>query len=171
MTDDIYIEALSSHEDDPKVAHMIKRALMSFSDSNIVLAATFRRIQSLTSSYADNGCRFYVAKHRSSGDEPIACVGLGPLHGLPSSDGMGEIRDLVVEERFRGRGLGSRLLHLGIMDAKELGYQRLYLETSKQMLVAQHLFIRAGFRPVVDRHIAQQATAEDMPCYFLLEKL
>ena len=171
MTDEIYIETLSS-EDEHRVVALIKRNLSTFDQTETVLAATFRRLQDLVGIYGERGCKFYVAKNRADRDEPIACVGLGPLHGLPSSEGVGEIRDLVVEERFRGRGLGSRLLHLCIADAKKLGYGRLYLETSKNMTIAQHLFVRTGFRPVVDRTVVQDATeSKDLPSYYLLEEL
>jgi putative acetyltransferase len=112
-----------------------------------------------------------VVKDRSLQDAPIGCVGLGPLHGLPSSEGVGEIRDLIVEEPYRGRGLGSKLLHLCINDAKQLGYKQLYLETTQNMTSAQRLFVRTGFRPVTGQAWQTPANPEEMPCYFLMETL
>lgn len=171
MADQIYIEALKA-EDESGVVDLIRRNLAGFNERETVLVATFRRLEKLMTSYTAQGCRFYVAKDSMKNNIPIACVGLGPLHGLPSSEGVGEIRDLVVEEEYRGRGLGGKLLHLCIGDAKNFGYNRLYLETSKHMKVAQRLFLRVGFRAVREKtdRPADEA-GQDLPSYFLMENL
>ena len=155
------------------VASLIRRNLEGF-DEHDVLIATFRRLKNLHETYLREACQFLVAIDIVDPNRPIACAGLGPFHGLPLSEGVGEIRDLVVEESYRGRGIGKLLLDQSLHAAKTFGYRRLYLETSKSMLVAQRLFESRGFRPVTEKSRLISNTSlvpEEMPCYYLLESL
>jgi hypothetical protein len=65
------------------------------------------------------------------------------------------------------------LLHRCIAEAKLIGYQRLYLETSTNMIQARKLFLRSGFRPVTEKNINTlfSPAPSELPCYFLLEDL
>ena len=172
MVDDIKIETFQA-EDEQNVISLIRHNMERFDDSEAVLAATFRRLNNLFQIYSHQGCRLFVASatdQAGGAGSPVACAGLGPLHGLPISEGVGEIRDLVVNEPFRGQGIGSRLLHRCIDEARTIGYQRLYLETSQNMVNARKLFLRSGFRPVTES-TATETMNQDLPCYFLLENL
>ena len=153
---------------EPGVAKLIRETFSPFETENHLLAATFRRVSDLTGSYSQEGCQLFVAVTPDR-SEPIGCVGLGTLHNLPLSEGVGEIRDLVVDSNFRQRGIGKKLLDRCLDKARVFGYKRLYLETSKNMKAAQHLFIRKGFKPVTEMPSAQLAQGEEMPCYFMME--
>ena len=168
MSEEIIIEELQEHmESETKL--LIKRNLESFQQSESVVTATFRRLNNLYQNYEGHGAKLFVAK-KVTDKMPIACAGVGSLHGLPISEGVGELRDLVVDEHFRGQGIATRLLHRCIEGARDLGYSRLYLETSKHMINARKLFLRSGFRPVTE-NTAIKTMYNDLPCYFLLEKL
>ena len=151
-----------------RVAQLIRETLTPFDTENHLLAATFRRVSDLTQSYSQEGCQLFIARTAEHPD-PIGCVGLGTLHSLPLSEGIGEIRDLVVDERFRQQGVGKKLLDHCLEKARSFGYQRIYLETSKNMKAAQNLFIRKGFKPVTEVPSGSAGEGEEMPCYFLLE--
>ncbi len=161
MAEDCQIDLLHE-QDEPIIGEIIRRNIVSFSDSDSILPATFRRVNNLKTVYSQEGCRLFVAKQKN---QPVGCAGLGPLHGLPLTEGIGEIRDLVVEESHRGLGLGSKLLHRCLLEAKKIRYKRLYLETSPQMVHARKLFLRTGFRPVGDKGELNSP----LPCYFLME--
>lgn len=167
MVEEIIIEVLAQ-ADEQEVISLIKRNMESFEESDSVLTATFRRLNNLYEIYCQEGGRLFVAK--TGQGVCVACAGIGPLHGLPLSEGVGEVRDLVVNEEFRGQGIGSRLLHRCIDEAKVMGYHRLYLETSKHMINARKLFLRTGFRPVTESN-AVASMNQDLPCYFLMESL
>ncbi len=163
-----------SVEREGAVSSLIRRNLTSFNEPGSVLAATFRRLKNLHEIYLQEGCQFLVAVDVSQTTKPIACVGLGPFHGLSFNEGVGEIRDLVVDEAYRGQGIGRLLIESSLQAAKDFGYRRLYLETSKNMLVAQKLFESRGFRAVTGKSpfAAQNGTKdESMPSYYLLENL
>lgn len=169
MVDDIHIEPFD-REDQQTVTDLIRRNMEAFGDKDSVLVATFRRISSLISVYGNEGCQLFVARDCKS-QQLVGCAGLGPLHGLPISEKVGEIRDLVVEPDFRGLGIGSRLLHRCVKEARGIGYQRLYLETTPSMEHARKLFLRTGFRPVTESTAFSKEMNTDLPCYFLLENL
>lgn len=170
--EDVIIEPLSGTTE-AEVKDLIRRNLQHYEEAGSVLAATFRRLADLANVYKQPGSRFFVLSDSQAGRNCIGAAGIGSLHGLPPSEGVGELRDLVLDEAYRGRGLGARLIKRCIEEAKALGYQRLYLETTPQMEKAQKLFIRFGFRPVT------QASSEPtpirgsqvMPCYFILDQL
>ena len=166
----IVIEKLSAASV-PFIVELIKRNLEPFEESGNVLAATFRRLESLLEVYCEEGARFFVARDGER-DKFIGGVGLGPLHGLPASEGFGEIRDLVLEKSYRGRGIGAKLLEMSIDKAISIGYEKLYLETVPNMATARRLFQRFGFRPVTAKlkgTLVPPPPTGGIDCYYLLE--
>lgn len=178
--DDIIIEELSL-ETEPIVRDLIRRNLQGYDEVGSVLASTFRRLAALLRIYKSEGSKYFVLKETSGSGICLGGAGIGSLHGLPPSEGLGEVRDLVLDEHFRGQGLGARLLKRCVEEAKALGYKRLYLETTPQMENAQKLFIRFGFRPVTQAQsdtrgsMSKGGTAGEtpagVPSYFILDQI
>jgi ribosomal protein S18 acetylase RimI-like enzyme len=163
---EIRLDTLKESDADA-VSLIIRQNLEGFDEHGTVLASTFRRLTDMFGIYNQEGYKLLVAKDMNQGGRCIGCVGLGSLHGLPVSEGVAEIRDLVVEPDFRGLGIGRKLLERSLDEVNSLGYQRVYLETTPQMKHAQKLFIRNGFRAVTE---GSQAPADDsVPCYFVKE--
>jgi putative acetyltransferase len=178
--DDIIIEELSV-ETEPCVRELIRRNLQDYDEAGSVLASTFRRLADLMRVYKSEGSNYFVLKDTSGSGVCLGGAGIGSLHGLPPSEGLGEVRDLVLDKPFRGQGLGTRLLKRCVEEAKALGYKRLYLETTPQMENAQKLFIRFGFRPVTQAQTesrlsmskggAASEISPGVPCYFILDQI
>jgi len=75
-----------------------------------------------------------------------------PHAGQVVTDGNeAEIRALAVIPEARGRGTGSALLRAVIERAAQQGVRHLVLLTLPEMLAAQRLYQRAGFRRLPDR--------------------
>ena len=109
-----------------------------------------------------------------STNEVVAAVRLQSLAGLPISEGMAEISDLVVDEGFRRKNIGKQILYSVIDLAKISGFKRLYLKTTPKMEVAQQLFKKFGFQPVTVQSNDELITydqKQSFPCYFVLENL
>jgi len=174
IEDDVLIETITPDTEEC-VKDLIRRNLLGYDEAGSVLASTFRRLNNLLTVYRQEGARFFVIKHMRDGGQCIGGAGIGALHGLPPSEGLGEVRDLVLEEQYRGRGLGGRLLKRCVEEARQLGYKRLYLETTPQMEKAQKLFVRFGFRPITQAQAELKdkgaAAAGGVPCYFILDDL
>lgn len=165
---DIIIEEIQTGDIVP-VSEMIRRNIGAYEEAGTVVASTYRRLTQFEKLYKEPGGLFMVARDRLSG-RCVGGAGIGPLQGLSPAEGLGEIRDLVVEETYRGQGIGAKLLKRCLAEARQIGYDRLYLETTPQMEHAQKLFNRNGFRPVTTG-AAKLTKAEVMPCYYLLENL
>ena len=73
-------------------------------------------------------------------------AGLEPISWKELRDACGFIHDIVVDERGRRGGIGTRLLEAAIAWLKEHGAPRVVLWTAEQNDPAQRLFKGAGFR-------------------------
>jgi putative acetyltransferase len=158
------------NDDDVDITKSILDAILSeFSECGSVLASAKRRVRSLEKVYRGPGSRYLLATH---GDQIVGGVGIGPLAGLPHTEKIGEVRELFVHQQHRGLGFGRDLLIAGLEHGRALGYINIYLETTPEMLHAQKLFKRFGFKPVRETPqstlgVAQAVDA--LPAYYLLQ--
>jgi N-acetylglutamate synthase-like GNAT family acetyltransferase len=60
----------------------------------------------------------------------------------------GVVRWVLIDPELRGHGLGRQLVAEVIAKARELGYERLRLETFSELTAAAHLYREAGFEIV-----------------------
>jgi N-acetylglutamate synthase-like GNAT family acetyltransferase len=68
--------------------------------------------------------------------------------GLTDEGDTGVVRWVLLDPDLRGQGLGRRLLNELLAKAREIGYERLRLETFSDLRAAAHLYLEAGFRVV-----------------------
>lgn len=161
--------------DEEQAVDLIRHNLTPYEEAGSVLASTFRRLQNLYRSFSGDGCQFVVLKKRNH-DEIIGCAGVAPLAGLPKEEGNAEVSELVIDENYRGQGLGAQLLNTCIGYAFDSGYQRIYLETTPGMKKARALFDSFGFKPITEKSeptaqsSAEASEDEPMPCYYLLDR-
>ena len=69
------------------------------------------------------------------------------MQGVRDS-GFGAIQNLGITVPHRGRGLGTHLLHRGLLGFQQAGLQKAYLEVTAQNPGAVKLYHRLGFRRV-----------------------
>ncbi|MBY0308561.1 MAG: GNAT family N-acetyltransferase [Phycisphaerales bacterium] len=101
-----------------------------------------RELETLPGLYAPPRGRMYLA---CVDGEPIGCAALRPLDRL--GPGVGEVKRMYVRPERRGLGLGHALIRRLVADARQIGYRTLKLDTSTNMLAAQHVYRAAGFVP------------------------
>jgi N-acetylglutamate synthase-like GNAT family acetyltransferase len=76
------------------------------------------------------------------GGEPV-----GTVTALPEPDRI-YIRSMAVTPKAQGRGVGQKLLETLEQDARERGFEKLYLYTTFVLPGAQKLYEKNGFRVV-----------------------
>ena len=81
------------------------------------------------------------------GFEALDC-GLGPGVGgfAPGIALFFEVAKMAVDERYRGRGVGRKILAYTIEQARRIGASVLYIETNRKLANAIHLYESLGFQ-------------------------
>ena len=95
-----------------------------------------------------------VAVDEEDDDRILGTVMLQPwpkAGQVVTGPGEAEIRALAVTPAGQGRGTGSALLKAVIELSAERGIRHLALLTQPDMLAAQHMYLREGFRRRPDR--------------------
>jgi GNAT superfamily N-acetyltransferase len=62
--------------------------------------------------------------------------------------GIGEIKRMYVRPEYRKRGLGRALLNQLVVEATQIGYERVRLDSARFMTEAHHLYRTTGFREI-----------------------
>jgi GNAT superfamily N-acetyltransferase len=78
-----------------------------------------------------------------AGDDLVAC---GALRELEPK--VGEIKRIFVREDHRGPGFGPRLTQALLDRARELGYERVRVDTLPSMAAAKQFYPAMGFEPI-----------------------
>ena len=73
----------------------------------------------------------------------VGCVGFKQL-----DDSTAEVKRLYVQPAYRGQRWGYELMQMVLGTTRQLGYQRLVLDTVPQTVDAQGLYVRMGFKPI-----------------------
>ena len=62
-----------------------------------------------------------------------------------------ELQKMYFLDEARGKGLGFKIVLKCLEKAKEFGFEKCYLETLPQMLIAQHIYRKVGFEYLCHR--------------------
>jgi putative acetyltransferase len=100
-----------------------------------------RELADLPGEYAPPTGRLLLAVTEEG--DAVACVAVHKLDGRTC-----EMKRLYVRPEFRGTGLGRRLARAAIDAAREIGYERMRLDTVPSMAEAQRLYESLGFREI-----------------------
>lgn len=76
-------------------------------------------------------------------DRAVGCGALRPLE-----IGVCEMKRLYIRPTFRGTGAGGALMQSLIRSAKEIGYQKLRLDTLRSMATAIAIYRSHGFKEI-----------------------
>ena len=106
---------------------------------------TDQDITDIETNYLDRGGIFEVIENDEG--KIVGTVGLYPLDETTI-----ELRKMYFASEIRGRGLGKKLLREMIEKARNLGYLRVHLETASVLKQAVHIYEKAGFTRVIEKH-------------------
>ena len=104
----------------------------------------------------DHGGRIFFAIQNG---ETVGCCALVAI-----SPGEFEVAKMAVTRACQGTGIGRRLLHTVVDEAKASGATRLYLETNHKLTPAIHLYEAIGFKRVPpDRVVPSPYARAEVP--------
>lgn len=124
-----------------EIARAMFREYEKWLDLSLCFQGFEEELANLPGKYAaENDGRLWLAY---VGDEPVGCVALRKLEGV------GEMKRLYLRESARGKGIGVALIETLIATAKEIGYEKLRLDTyPPKMAKAVGLYESHGFREI-----------------------
>jgi GNAT superfamily N-acetyltransferase len=64
------------------------------------------------------------------------------------------LRWFLVEEKYRGRGIGRELLRRALNFCRQAGFKTAWLWTMENLEKAQRLYAQAGFKPTADTTVS-----------------
>jgi amino-acid N-acetyltransferase len=124
----------------------IRRLLVEFAPHGEVLPRTMADLYSQV--------RDFFVYRESEG--PL--IGIAALHICWA--GLGEIRSVAVLPEYRGRGIGSRLVHNCLAEARTLGLKQVFLLTLRP-----EFFARFGFKIVSRDELLPIVWADCVNCF------
>ncbi|MBR6382042.1 MAG: GNAT family N-acetyltransferase [Lachnospiraceae bacterium] len=131
-------------KDNPILARIIRTNLKA-NELDIPGTAYFDKHLDRLSDYylADERRFYYIATDEE--DRIIGGIGLAELGFF---DSCAELQKLYLADPAKGAGLGYRLIAAIEDKARELGYQRIYLETHSNLAAAIHIYEKSGYREI-----------------------
>ncbi len=128
-------------EDNPEMALIIREVLPECGAPTEGTAYADPELDRMYETYQQPGCIYWVI---DDGQRIWGGGGIAPLRGGPG--GVCELQKMYFKSELRGHGQGKALLKLALEKAREMGYDRCYLETMPYMDRAMGLYRHFGFR-------------------------
>lgn len=125
--------------DDAAMEAIVRSCLTEFGGNREGFAWADPELAHLSTAYGMDGSAYWVVE---SAGVVVAGVGIAPLEGVR---GTCELQKLYCLPAARGTGASHGLMDHAIAFARER-YSRCYLETMGNMLAAQRLYARYGFK-------------------------
>lgn len=97
-----------------------------------------KTLSEFAESYAPDKDRLWIAE---ADGQFIGCIA---VVGRPG--GVGQLRWFMVDNRFRGQGLGKQLVDLTLDFCRACGYTSVFLLTTADQIAAHALYLRVGFK-------------------------
>jgi putative acetyltransferase len=107
---------------------------------------TERELSELAEEYGPCRKGLGLLARSSEREQAVGCVGVRDLHD-PSGK-VGELKRMYVQPVARGKGVGRALCERAIAGARELGYEKLRLDSVAEMQAAAAIYEAAGFRQI-----------------------
>jgi putative acetyltransferase len=127
-------------KDNAQLFSLIRTVLEEFNIPKIGTAYADASLNCMFETYQKERAVYFVVV------EEERVIGGGGIAQLDNYKGdVCELQKMYFLPEARGRGIGAALLKLCLSKAREFGYEKCYLETMTNMIVAQKLYEQQGF--------------------------
>lgn len=132
--------------DNLAIAQVIKSVLIEYGAPKVGTAYEDKALDNMREAYSDQKSVYLVAELKG---EVIGGAGIAPLTGYGNGE-VCELQKMYLLPIGRGKGLGSKMMNACIEKAKEIGYEKCYLETMPYMDAARKLYKKTGFTDLTE---------------------
>lgn len=132
---------LIEKRDNKEIAEVIRKVFREFGIDKPGTVYYDPATDDLYTLFQKPGCLYWIVE-----EDGIIVGGCG-IYATPElPEGCAELVKLYLLPTVRGKGTGRMLFEKSIESAKQLGYNKLYLESMPELTKAIRLYERSGFR-------------------------
>jgi putative acetyltransferase len=128
-------------EDNHQIAAVIRNVFISDGYPKTGTAFADAQLDFMYEAYQLPKSVYYVVE-----DDGLIVGGAGISALEDSVENICELQKMYFLQTARGKGYGIKLITICLEAAKEMGYEKCYLETLPEMEVAQQLYQKVGFQ-------------------------
>jgi len=127
--------------DNEALAIAVRKVLIEMGVPKVGTAYEDKELDAMYESYSQSRFQYYVVENQGN---IMGGAGIAPLKGGDPS--VCELQKMYFLPEARGKGLGKKMIHLCLDFAKANDFQLCYIETMPNMLDAQALYQKVGFK-------------------------
>ena len=130
-----------NESDNKQIAVILREVLIEMDIPRIGSAYEDPEINNMYESYQSNRSIYFVVEENNK------ILGGAGINQLKNGDvNICELQKMYFHKSIRGRGIGDKMIELCLNFAVESNYKKCYIETMPNMVDAQKLYIKKGFK-------------------------
>ena len=130
-----------NESDNKHIAVILREVLIEMDIPRIGSAFEDPEIDNMFESYQSNRSKYFVVEENNK------ILGGAGINQLKNGDiYICELQKMYFHKSIRGRGIGDKMIELCLNFALESNYKKCYIETMPNMVNAQKLYIKKGFK-------------------------
>lgn len=127
--------------DNAQIASVIREVFVSDDYPKTGTAFADKQLDFMFETYDKPKAAYFVVEENG---KIIGGAGVSQLDN--SKENICELQKMYFLQEARGKGIGFQMIQKCLEKAKDFGYEKCYLETLPEMMTAQHLYKKAGFK-------------------------
>ena len=130
-----------NESDNKNIAIILREVLIEMNIPKKGSAYEDPEIDNMYESYQSNRSIYFVVEEKSK------ILGGAGINQLKNGDvNICELQKMYFHKSLRGKGIGDKMIELCLEFALESNYKKCYIETMPNMVNAQKLYIKKGFK-------------------------
>ncbi len=130
-----------NESDNKHISVILREVLIEMDIPRIGSAYEDPEINNMYESYQSNRSIYFVVEENNK------ILGGAGINQLKNGDvNICELQKMYFHKSIRGRGIGDKMIELCLNFALESNYKKCYIETMPNMVDAQKLYIKKGFK-------------------------
>jgi len=130
-----------SSKDNKSLSFVLKEVLVEMNIPRVGSAYEDPELDNMYEAYQSNRSIYYVIEDKK---KILGGAGINSLKG--SNENICELQKMYFHNSMRGKGYGSIMIDMCLEFARKVKFEKCYIETMPNMIDAQKLYIKKGFK-------------------------